>query len=376
MIRPALQGAAAGSGFSPDELFSALFESSDNAIIAKTLDGTIRAWNEGATVMYGYSEADAIGQPVSMLCPPDRKTEINDLLERLAQGERIVHHESVRRRKNGDIFPVSVSIWPIHDAGGKIVGASSLARDLSAQQRARHELQRANRNLKSLIYSMAHDLRTPLRSLAGFSAALADDYADVLGETGRGYTGRIVAASQHMSDVLDSLACLSRISQTETSLQPVDLGAETAAIAAELQRQDPDRRVTFTIQQPAWALADPALIRIVLSSLLGNAWKFTAGRDVAVIEFGMNPAADARVSCYVRDNGAGFDPAYVDKLFTPFQRLHAAREFPGIGIGLAGVRLIVDLHGGRTWAAGTVGHGATFSFDLQAAELTTHPTDD
>ena len=169
----------------------------------------------GATVLYGYSEADAIGQPVSMLRPPGRKTEINDLLERLAQGERIAHHETVRRRKNGDIFPVSVSIWPIRDAGGKIVGASSLARDLSAQQRARHELQRANRNLKSLVYSMAHDLRTPLRSLAGFSAALADDYADALGETGRGYTGRIVAASQHMGDVLDSLACLSRIAQTE-----------------------------------------------------------------------------------------------------------------------------------------------------------------
>jgi PAS domain S-box-containing protein len=616
MARPALQDAAAGGGFSQDQLLAALLGSSDDAIIAKTLDGTIRAWNKGATVMYGYSEAEAIGQPISMLCPPDRKSEIDDLLARLAQGERIAHHETVRQGKDGAIIPVAVSIWPIRDADGTIVGGSSVARDLSAQlqaeqsqarlasivefshdaivsvgldgiidtwnagaervygytaaeaigrgadlvvpagqldgvfdvqaamakgeriheyqaervrkdgtritvmvtftpladstgavtgmsavirditaqqaaaarfrglleaapdatvcadaggrivlvnaaaerlfgyprteldgqpveilvpdaskavhpalrarysadpqrrllgtglelsgrrrdgsvfpaeialsvldtdqgtltsaairdvtiqRQARDELQRANRNLQSLVYSMAHDLRTPLRSLAGFSTALVEDYSDALGETGRDYTRRIEAASEHIADILDSLAHLSRIARAEITLQRVDLGGQAASIAGELQRRDPDRHVTFTIQQPAWALADPALIRAVLSSLLGNAWKFTAGRDAAVIEFGMTLAADGRVCCYVRDNGAGFDPAYVGKLFTPFQRLHTAREFPGIGIGLASVRQIVDLHGGHTRAEGTIGHGATFSFDLQAAEPAGHP---
>ncbi len=145
------------------------------------------------------------------------------------------------------------------------------------------------------------------------------------------------------------------------SLQPVDLGAEAAAIAAGLQRQDPGRRVCFTIQQQARAMADADLIREVLHHLLDNAWKFTSGRDNATIEFGMTPATDARVCCYVRDNGAGFDPAFAHKLFQPFQRLHTTQEFPGTGIGLASVRQIVDRHSGRTWAEGTVGDGATSS---------------
>ena len=127
----------------------------------------------------------------------------------------------------------------------------------------------------------------------------------------------------------------------------------------------------LAIQPRAWALADRVLIREALNSLLGNAWKFTAGRDGAVIEFGITPAADARVCCFVRDNGAGFNPAYVDKLFTPFQRLHSTREFAGTGIGLACVREIVDRHHGRAWAEGTVGAGATFFFTLQAAEPAT-----
>ena len=166
---------------------------------------------------------------------------------------------------------------------------------------------------------------------------------------------------------------LSRLARAEISLEPVDLGAEAAAIAADLQRQDPARSVRFTIQPQAWALADRTLIREVLHNLLDNAWKFTAGRDDAAIEFGMTPAANARVCCYVRDNGAGFNPAYLDKLFTPFQRLDTTREFPGTGIGLACVRQIVDRHDGRTWAEGTVDDGATFFFTLQAAEPAKHP---
>ena len=135
----------------------------------------------------------------------------------------------------------------------------------------------------------------------------------------------------------------------------------------------PGRRVTFTIQQPAQALADPGLIHTVLYNLLENAWKFTAGRDDAMIEFGMTHVAGACVSCYVRDNGAGFDPAYAGRLFQSFQRLHTADEFPGAGVGLVSVRQIVDRHGGRTWAEGTVGHGATFSFTLPAAQPITQP---
>jgi light-regulated signal transduction histidine kinase (bacteriophytochrome) len=230
------------------------------------------------------------------------------------------------------------------------------------------DLERTNRDLQSFATSIAHDLRTPLRALAGYSAALMEDCADGLGDAGRDYAERIEAASQHMGQVLDDLLQLSTVARAKIELQQVDLGSEAASIAEELQRESPGRRVRFTIKRPAWVLADRVLIRTVLQNLLDNAWKFTSHRDDALIEFGTTPARDGRVCCYVRDNGAGFDPAYADKLFKPFQRLHTTREFPGTGIGLASVRQIVERHGGRAWAEGAVGTGAAFSFTLQPAD--------
>jgi len=270
------------------------------------------------------------------------------------------------RCRDGTTFPAEIALSALDTDQGPLVYAA--VRDVTEQRQARDDLRRINQNLTSFSYSLAHDLRTPLRSLAGFSAALIEDYADALGEDGRGYAQRIEAASEHMGRILDDLLHLSRLSGAQISLRRVNLGAEAATIAAELQRQDPGRRVCFAIQQPAWALADVVLIREVLHDLLGNAWKFTSGRDNASIEFGLTPASDGRVCCYVRDDGAGFNPAYAHKLFQPFQRLHTTREFPGTGIGLASVRQVVDRHNGRTWAEGAVGGGATFFFTLQAAE--------
>ena len=233
------------------------------------------------------------------------------------------------------------------------------------------ELERANKNLRAFTYSIAHDLRTPLRALSGFSDALVEDYGDRLDETGRGYAGSIKAASERMAALIDDLLLLSRVSRAGMNLQPVDLSAEAAAIAGDLQARDPGRAVRFTIQDGVRVIADRSLIRAVLQNLLENAWKFTAHRDGAVIEFARTAATaaeDGGVCCYVRDNGAGFDPAYAGKLFQPFERLHDAAEFPGTGIGLASVARIIERHGGRTWADGAVGHGATFYFTLTAED--------
>ena len=169
-----------------------------------------------------------------------------------------------------------------------------------------------------------------------------------------------------MGRLIDYLLQYSRVSRAELHLRPVDLGEEAAGIAEEIQRREPRRHVCFAIEKPVQALADRRLIRTVLENLFDNAWKFTSGRDDASIEFGTAPSGDAAVCCYVRDNGAGFDPAYAGKLFQPFQRLHPARDFPGTGTGtgLASVRQIVERHGGRVWAEGTVGAGATFYFTL------------
>jgi signal transduction histidine kinase len=227
-------------------------------------------------------------------------------------------------------------------------------------------LEQANQNLEAFAYSVSHDLRAPLRAMNGYSAILLEDHGHALGDEGRACAEQIQAASERMGELIDALLSLARLSRAEIRLRPVDLGAEAAAVAAELQASDPRRRVRFTIQQPAWALADRQLIRTVLENLLGNAWKFTAGQDNAQIELGTTPDGDTRTRCYVRDNGAGFDPAQASKLFTAFQRLHPASQFPGTGIGLASVRQIVERHGGSVRATGATGAGATFSFTLPA----------
>ena len=246
--------------------------------------------------------------------------------------------------------------------------AQSEIRTLNEQRTA--ELVVANRNLEAFTYSVAHDLRSPLRALSGYSEALVEDYGDRLDETGRWYAERIQAATERMSALIDDLLSLSSVSRAELSLGPVNLSAEVAAIAGELQAREPGRRVRFALQEGVWANADHVLIRTVLQNLIDNAWKYTAKRDSATIEFGTTAAKDAGVCCYVRDNGAGFDPAFGGKLFQPFQRLHSVTEFPGTGIGLVSVRRIVERHGGRVWAEGAVGRGATFYFTLNAKEGT------
>jgi light-regulated signal transduction histidine kinase (bacteriophytochrome) len=169
-----------------------------------------------------------------------------------------------------------------------------------------------------------------------------------------------------MAALLDDLLHLSQVTQAKMNLQDVDLSAEVTAICDQLRARDPGRQVRVTVQEGVRVTADLILIRSALDNLLENAWKFTARRDGAAIEFATVPVGDASTCCYVRDNGAGFDPAYVGKLFQPFQRLHAAGEFPGTGIGLATVRCIIERHGGRTWAEGAVGGGATIYFTLNA----------
>jgi light-regulated signal transduction histidine kinase (bacteriophytochrome) len=252
------------------------------------------------------------------------------------------------------------------DAGEGIIVAAAI-RDMTAELLVK-DLERSNHDLESFIYSVAHDLRAPLRALSGYSELLLEDYGEVLGEEGHGYAERIVSASEQMGQQIDYLLHLSRISRAELHLQSVDLGLEAARIAEEIQRRDPIRHICFTIQRQVLVLADRRLIRTVLQNLLDNAWKFTVGRDDASIEFGTVPSSDASVCCYVRDNGVGFDPAYASKLFQPFQRLHAARDFPGTGTGLATVRRIVERHGGHVWAEGAVGAGATFYFTLDRKE--------
>lgn len=225
------------------------------------------------------------------------------------------------------------------------------------------QLELANRELEAFSYSVSHDLRAPLRSMDGFSQALLEEYAGTLDAQGTDYLRRIRAASQRMAQLIDDLLELARLTRSEIRREPVDLSALARAVAADLQKAQPERQVNFRIADAVIAEGDPRLLRVVLVNLLGNAWKFTANRPSATIEFSMS-RSDGRPAYVVRDDGAGFDMAYAGRLFGAFQRLHGPSEFEGTGIGLATVQRIIHRHGGRVWAEGEVGKGATFSFTL------------
>jgi signal transduction histidine kinase len=224
----------------------------------------------------------------------------------------------------------------------------------------------ANKELEAFSYSVSHDLRAPLRGIAGFSQALVEDEAERLSPAGIKHLERIRAGAQRMGELIDDLLRLSRVSRADFRRERLDLSALVTLVAGELRKAHPDRVVTVTVQPNVIAAADPRLVRILLENLLGNAWKFTSKAKAATIEFSTRDDDGERVYV-VRDNGAGFDMQYADKLFGAFQRLHSDKEFPGTGIGLATVQRVVARHGGRIWATAAVGEGATFQFTLPDA---------
>jgi PAS domain S-box-containing protein len=356
-----------------DAAFVALLEAIPDAMVCIAADGRMVLVNGEAERLFGYKREELIGQLVEILVPEDsRAAHPGYRAGFLADPQhRVIGTDTplAGRRYDASTFPAEVSLTAIDTGAGILVTAA--IRDLTARFRLR-DLERSSQSLDSFIYSVSHDLRAPLRGLSGYSGALLEEYGEILGEEGREYAQRLVAVSEQMARLIDYLMQVSRISRVELQLQPVDVGEEAARIAAELQSGDPDRAARFVVSRPVHAVADRRLIRTVLENLLGNAWKFTHGRDDTSIEFGTAPGGDASVCYYVRDNGAGFDPEYAGKLFQPFQRLHPARDFPGdgTGTGLATVRQIVELHGGRTWADGAVGAGATFYFTLDGKEST------
>jgi light-regulated signal transduction histidine kinase (bacteriophytochrome) len=239
----------------------------------------------------------------------------------------------------------------------------ALAQQAQELARSNNELSAVNKELEAFSYSVSHDLRAPLRSVDGFSKAILEDYADKLDEQGKDYLQRVRAASQRMAQLIDDLLNLSRVTRSDMRCEPVNLSALAQTIAEELKKTQPGRQVEFVIKEGLTVNGDARLLKLVLENLLSNSWKFTAKHTSARIELGVE-RPDGKFAYFVRDDGAGFDMAYVEKLFTPFQRLHAPTEFLGTGIGLALVQRIIHRHGGRVWAKGEVEKGAKIYFTL------------
>ena len=366
-----------------EERFHAIFDTAPVGMYDMSPNGEFGRVNPRFCQLTGYTAAELESLRMQDIVHPGDVAADLAGTRRLLSGEIDAYSIEKRlRRKDGGVVWAEVNRAAVRDQDGVPLLLVGVARDLTAQRQAEAEvasltaelgarveertaeLEQANASLEAFTYSVSHDLRAPLRALNGFADALEEEYHDSLGEAGRGYVQRIVAASERMAVLIEDLLHLSRVSRAGMNLEPVDLSAEAAAIAAELRARDPERKVSLSIQEGVVAMADRNLIRTVLQNLIENAWKFTGRCADVRIGFGTATADDGVPCYYVRDNGAGFDAAYLSKLFQPFQRLHTVAEFPGTGVGLASVRQIIDRHGGRTWADGTVGGGATFYFTL------------
>jgi PAS domain S-box-containing protein len=360
----------------------AIVNSSDDAIIGKTLAGIITDWNAGAEVLFGYTAAEAIGKPGTLIFPPDRLKEEEAILARIARGESLKHYETVRVRKDGGLVDVSVTVSPILDQAGNIVGASKVARDITERKRAEAEILRlnaelearvvrrtaeleaANRELEAFSYSVSHDLRAPLRAVNGFAGMVLDEFGSQLPTQGRHYLERIRNGGLRMGELIDDLLTFARLSRQPMNRRQVDNARLVAEVLAELNPAGNSRPVETRIGALPPCLGDPALLKQVWTNLLSNALKYTRGREPAVIEIGCQQT-DGEYQYFVRDNGVGFDMQYAHKLFGVFQRLHRAEEFEGTGVGLAIVQRVIHRHGGQISAIAEPGRGAMFSFTLE-----------
>ncbi len=318
--------------------------------------------NKELAYMFGYATAEeCIGLPIADRIHPDERDMVMLRAQRRQAGIPQPETYEIRLlKKDGSSFYALISNTIIEYEGqpATLITVSNLN-----DTKARKELEQANKELKSFTYSVSHDLRAPLRSIDGFSLALLEDYADQLDAQGKDYLQRVRAASQRMGELIDDLLALSRVSRTAMHYEEVDLSSMARAVIGELREAEPERQVEFIIADGLTALGDKSLLRIVMENLLRNAWKYTGKHARARIEFGLTWQEGMPVY-FVRDDGAGFDMAYSDKLFNPFQRLHNADEFPGIGIGLSTVQRIIHRHGGEVWAEAAPEKGATFYFTI------------
>ena len=374
-----------------EEKLQRLLGSMPDAMVIVNAEGKIISSNAQTGKLFGYTERELQGESMALLVP-ERIRQIQRQYYAgffLQRGERAPEAtlELCGLRKDGREFPVEISTKPLAAEKGLLV--TSAIRDISERKQAERqisqlnkelkdradELEAANKELEAFSYSVSHDLRSPLQNIDSFSQILMDEYANRLDTDGRDYVERLRGSCQHMEEIIDALLLLSNMARHELVLDRVDLSTLAKSVAAELKLKDPDRLVDWVIAEGLTIEGDTRLLRVVFENLFSNAWKFTAKRPRARIEFGALPQCNGARTYFVRDDGAGFDMARASHLFAPFKRLHDQSQFRGTGIGLATVQRVIRRHRGKIWAEGEVDKGATFCFTLTEEAATSHGSD-
>lgn len=360
---------------------------SDDAIISKDLQGTVNSWNRAAERLFGYTAEEMVGQSISRLIPVDRQEEELEILARIARGEQIEHYETLRRRKDGTVFPISLTVSPLVDSKGHIIGVSKIARDISEGKRlqallqerehslieANQRLQKqaealaeANKELESFSYSVSHDLRAPLRAINFNNSILAMEHSGALDAEGKRCVESVRKAAKEAGELIDDLLELSRIGRLSLRSAPVNMMALVREVVSKVQMlYSTDRSIDVQIADLPACPGDQRLLRLVWMNLITNAFKFTQFKDAARIQIGACPVErELEIIYFVKDDGVGFDMTYQHKLFGVFERLHSKEQFEGTGVGLAIVQRIIQRHGGRIWAEGAIDQGAVFYIAL------------
>ncbi len=327
-------------------LLASIIDSSDDAIISKTLDGVITSWNRGAQNIFGYSMEEAIGKNNSLIVPPGMIKEEAEIIEKIKKGEPVNHQETQRLKKNGDLVDISLTISPIRNSKGIIIGASKIARDISGSKKAKAEisklnleleervalrtnqLQTINREMEAFTYSVSRDLRAPLRIINGFSQILIEDYSSQLDEAGQKTLLKIMKNAKRMGRLIDDLLAFSQLGRSEIRTSEVDMNQLVSEVLEEIAISGISIPVQLRLSDLHSAHGDVNLLKQVWTNLLTNAIKYSSKKKHPTIEIGMKNDGDKNIY-FIKDNGAGFDMHYYSKLFGVFQRLHKESEFEG-----------------------------------------------